>query len=115
MPLLGQFTPIPFTVNIDFLLPNGLFLNLDFKRDSTLEDIRQKVWDETCKYSLIDQSLCLKQSVKDYILTSVSQEAVKHEFHDYSKRFSDLKLFYKCQIIVSNMLQRLYCQKLTKS
>ncbi|CAF0737287.1 unnamed protein product [Brachionus calyciflorus] len=118
MPFLGPFSQLPSIVNIDFLLPNGLILNLDFKKESVLEEIRHKVLEEASKFASIDSSLSLKHKPNDYIFTSISQEAVKHEFYDYSKRLCDLKLFFTFFQLVEangNLEEKLYNSDLSKA
>lgn len=105
-------------ISLDILLPNGLLLNLDIKDDCTLEEVRHKVWLEASKLSKIDSCLSLKSSIKDYIFTSVSMEAIVQEFYDYSKRLSDLKLFqYFFQIVETsgNIEEKLYNAQLSKA
>lgn len=117
MPIISSNTSANL-ISLDILLPNGLMLNLDIKNDLTLEEVRHKVWLEASKLSQIDSCLNMKNSIKDYIFTSVTREAVVQEFYDYSKRLSDLKLFqYFFQLVETsgNIEEKLYNAELSKA
>lgn len=82
-------------IDLDILLPNGLFINIEFGREASLADVRHKVWEEVNKLSMQNSGLSfLKKSINDYIFTSVSQDAKNIEYYDYSKKLCDLKLFF---------------------
>lgn len=111
-------SPCSNSIDFDVLLPNGLIFNLNLNKDSTLEEIRQKIWQEAIHVSKIDPCLSLRNSINDYILASVTSEAVVQEFYDYSKRISDLKLFqYFFQLIETsgNIEEKLYNAELSKA
>lgn len=78
------------TVDVDCLLPNGLFINITCSRDITLQDLRVRICEEASRISYFDD-LKLPDS---YVFVSVNQEAKSIEYYDYSKRLCDLKLFY---------------------
>ncbi len=83
-----QFNTTPEYINIDFLLPNGLIISLDFNRETTLKEIRRHL------YKVIETELDLHISPTDsYTFTSINEEAEFVEFYDYKKKFSELKLF----------------------
>ncbi|RMZ95184.1 phosphatidylinositol 4-5-bisphosphate 3-kinase catalytic subunit alpha isoform [Brachionus plicatilis] len=117
MPMIST-NSCPNSINLDILLPNGLLLNLQLKISLTLEEIRQQVWQEASKISKIDPCLSLRNSIKDYIFTSVTREAVVQEFYDYTKRLCDLKLFqYFFQLVETsgNIEEKLYNSELSKA
>ncbi len=87
--LWGHFS-MPSKVDVDCLLPNGLFLNILCSRDITLDDLRTLIWQEAAKFPSYDD---LKMP-DNYVFVSVNQEAKSIEYYDYSKRLCDLKLFY---------------------
>jgi hypothetical protein len=75
-------------IEIDFLLPNGLLISLDFNRETTLKEIRRQL------YKIIETDFDLHISPTDnYIFTSINEEAENVEFYDYNKKFSELKVF----------------------
>lgn len=111
----GSMAPI---VNLDVLLPNGLIINLELSRETSLNEIREKVWQEASKFSSISSSLKLKDSINDYIFTSVSQEAKKIEYYDYTKRLCDLKLFclfFKLIEVSGNLEEKTFNSDLSKA
>ena len=93
--LLSTNCSMPSTLCVDFLLPNGLVISLEFEREVTLKAVRDKLWIEVkkCHYSSAGLIAKLK-SIDHYLLVSVSQDAKTVEYYDYSKRLCDLKLFY---------------------
>lgn len=95
---------------LDFLLPNGLVITLEFARETTLDDVRQRVWSEAKKLRPAAWLNKLKPA-ENYLLVSVTHDAKCVEYYDYSKRLCDLKLFYtffKVVEIQGNLQEKTY-------
>lgn len=87
---LWGYCSMPQAIDVDCLLPNGLLINIQCSRDTTLHNLRILIWQEAAKYPY-HNDLKLPDN---YVFVSVNQEAKAVEYYDYSKRICDLKLFY---------------------
>ena len=83
---------MPEIVDLDCLLPNGFLITIQCARETTLSQVKCKIWEENKKYA----NLCASQlkHIDSYVFVSVSQEAKTVEYYDNEKRICDLKLFY---------------------
>ncbi|CAB1325859.1 unnamed protein product [Coregonus sp. 'balchen'] len=80
---------MPPSIQVDFLLPNGMILTLECTREATLISVKQDLFKEARKYPLHH----LLQEETSYIFVSVTQEAEREEFYDETRRLCDLRLF----------------------
>ncbi|KAK3592456.1 hypothetical protein CHS0354_001576 [Potamilus streckersoni] len=80
---------MPQQVNVDCLLPNGIFVILTCNRDATLEKIKCDLWIEAKKYPLFYKLL----DSSSYIFIGITQDAEREEFYDETRRLCDLRLF----------------------
>lgn len=106
------------SIGLDFLMPNGLLLTLEFARETSLEDVRVRVWSEAKKMrtNLSSSAIEKLKPVENYLLVSVTQDAKAVEYYDYSKRLCDLKLFYtffKVVEIQGNLQEKTYYSNLS--
>jgi hypothetical protein len=88
---------------------------LSCKRESTLEEIRNKVWKELEKHPDLGAEL---KSPDNYVFSSVNQEANLVEYYDYSKKLSELKLFnyfFKLVENQGNIEEKLFNSHLSKT
>jgi len=80
---------MPATVEMDFLMPNGLLITLPVGRSACLESIKFALWIAAKSYPLF---YVLRQP-SSYVFVSVTQDAHHEEFHDETRRLCDLRLF----------------------
>ncbi|XP_059152563.1 phosphatidylinositol 4,5-bisphosphate 3-kinase catalytic subunit alpha isoform-like [Physella acuta] len=80
---------MPQQVNVDCLLPTGVIVPLLCARDSTLELIKKDLWLEAKKYPLFHKLM----EPESYIFLAITQDAMKEEFYDETRRLCDLRLF----------------------
>lgn len=103
---------VPNSIGCDFLLPNGLVITLEFARETSLEEVRERVWSEAKKLRPVAANLLNKlKPPENYLLVSVTHDAKPVEYFDYSKRLCDLKLFYtffKVVEIQGNLQEKTY-------
>ena len=80
---------MPPSLVVSILMPNGLLLDIECYRESTLDSIKSKLWKEAKNhvlYRLLGQIDC-------YIFVTVTQDSKIVEFYDESRRLCDLRLF----------------------
>ncbi|CAG5126160.1 unnamed protein product, partial [Candidula unifasciata] len=80
---------MPQQVEVDCLLPTGVLVPLICTRDSTLETIKKDLWHEAKKYPLFHKLM----EPGSYIFLSITQDAMREEFYDETRRLCDLRLF----------------------
>ncbi|KAH9490074.1 Phosphatidylinositol 4,5-bisphosphate 3-kinase catalytic subunit alpha isoform [Bulinus truncatus] len=80
---------MPQQVDVDCLLPTGVIVPLLCARDSTLESIKKELWVEAKKYPLFYKLM----EPESYIFLAITQDAMKEEFYDETRRLCDLRLF----------------------
>ncbi|XP_074654318.1 phosphatidylinositol 4,5-bisphosphate 3-kinase catalytic subunit delta isoform-like [Tubulanus polymorphus] len=97
MELCGEFLPTRVKdslssqlLSVDFLLPTGILIPMKVRRDSSLTEIKQKLWNEAEQYPLF---LAL-QDVNCYIFACINRKAEKEELVDETRCFQDIQLFY---------------------
>ncbi|KAG1679555.1 Phosphatidylinositol 4,5-bisphosphate 3-kinase catalytic subunit delta isoform [Nymphon striatum] len=78
------------TINIDFLMPNGLLIPLQVTRDATLLEIKDELWEEARKYPLYGT---LHDS-QHYVFLCVNQTtAEQEELVDEMRHVCDVRPF----------------------
>ncbi|XP_064642424.1 phosphatidylinositol 4,5-bisphosphate 3-kinase catalytic subunit alpha isoform-like isoform X2 [Lineus longissimus] len=80
---------MPAQVTVDCLLPNGIIVPISCTRDTTLETIKTELWREAKKYPLF----YLLAEPTSYIFVSITQDALREEYYDETRRLCDLRLF----------------------
>jgi hypothetical protein len=80
---------MPAQVTVDCLLPNGIIVPIGCTRDTTLETIKTELWREAKKYPLY----YYLSEPTSYIFVSITQDALREEFYDETRRLCDLRLF----------------------
>jgi phosphatidylinositol-4,5-bisphosphate 3-kinase len=76
-------------VEVDFLLPNGIIININCHRNETLETIKSQVWHKAANYHLYS----ILKDIKSYTFVSVVQDGEREEFYDENRRLCDLRMF----------------------
>uniref|UniRef100_A0A8C8VG57 Phosphatidylinositol 4,5-bisphosphate 3-kinase catalytic subunit beta isoform n=1 Tax=Pelusios castaneus TaxID=367368 RepID=A0A8C8VG57_9SAUR len=76
-------------ISVDFLLPNGTYINLDVPRDATISHIKQLLWKQAHSYPLFH----LLMEIDSYMFSCVNQTAVQEELEDETQRLCDVRPF----------------------
>ncbi|XP_061492720.1 phosphatidylinositol 4,5-bisphosphate 3-kinase catalytic subunit beta isoform isoform X2 [Rhineura floridana] len=76
-------------ISVDFLLPTGIYINLDVPRDATIGHIKQLLWKEAQSYPLFH----LLMEIDSYMFSCVNQTAVREELEDETRRLCDVRPF----------------------
>lgn len=76
-------------VTVDFLLPTGIYIQMDVSRESTIQQIKQMLWKQAQVYPLFS----LLGEINDHIFECVNQAAVHEELEDESRRLCDVRPF----------------------
>lgn len=106
---------MPNSIVLDFLFPNGLIISLEFARETTLNEVRLKLWSEAKSVTFLFSKL---KPIENYIFASVNQEAKMVEYYDNTKRLCDLKMFYtffKIIEIQGNLQEKTFNSELSKA
>uniref|UniRef100_A0A8U7NDD6 phosphatidylinositol-4,5-bisphosphate 3-kinase n=1 Tax=Corvus moneduloides TaxID=1196302 RepID=A0A8U7NDD6_CORMO len=77
------------SVSVDFLLPTGIYINLDVPRDATISQIKQLLWKQAHSYPLFH----LLMEIDSYMFSCVNQTAVHEELEDETRRLCDVRPF----------------------
>ncbi|RUS87111.1 hypothetical protein EGW08_005111 [Elysia chlorotica] len=80
---------MPQHVQVDCLLPTGVLITLPCARDDTLESIKKELWQEARRYPLFYKLM----EPESYIFLAITQDAMREEFYDETRRLCDLRLF----------------------
>ncbi|XP_043925972.1 phosphatidylinositol 4,5-bisphosphate 3-kinase catalytic subunit beta isoform isoform X2 [Protopterus annectens] len=73
----------------DFMLPNGIFIQMEVFRENTISEIKMKLWKEAAMYPLY----FLLEEIDAYMFECVNQTAGRQELEDESQRLCDIRLF----------------------
>ncbi|XP_066508546.1 phosphatidylinositol 4,5-bisphosphate 3-kinase catalytic subunit beta isoform-like isoform X1 [Hoplias malabaricus] len=76
-------------VTVDFLLPTGLYIQMDVPREGTIQQIKQMLWKQAQEYPLFS----LLGEINGHIFECVNQAAVHEELEDESRRLCDVRPF----------------------
>ncbi|KAL7851419.1 hypothetical protein AOLI_G00217750 [Acnodon oligacanthus] len=76
-------------VTVDFLLPTGIYIQMDVPRESTIQQIKQMLWKQAQAYPLFS----LLGEIDSHIFECVNQAAVHEELEDESRRLCDVRPF----------------------
>ncbi|KAI5086284.1 phosphatidylinositol 4,5-bisphosphate 3-kinase catalytic subunit beta isoform, partial [Silurus meridionalis] len=76
-------------VAVDFLLPTGIYIQMDVPRESTIQQIKQMLWKQAQVYPLFS----LLGEMDGHIFECVNQAAVHEELEDESRRLCDVRPF----------------------
>ncbi|XP_072525419.1 phosphatidylinositol 4,5-bisphosphate 3-kinase catalytic subunit beta isoform isoform X2 [Salminus brasiliensis] len=76
-------------VTVDFLLPTGVYIQMDVPRESTIQQIKQMLWKQAQAYPLFS----LLGEIDGHIFECVNQAAVHEELEDESRRLCDVRPF----------------------
>uniref|UniRef100_A0A674H0Q8 Phosphatidylinositol 4,5-bisphosphate 3-kinase catalytic subunit beta isoform n=1 Tax=Taeniopygia guttata TaxID=59729 RepID=A0A674H0Q8_TAEGU len=77
------------SISVDFLLPTGIYINLDVPRDATISQIKQLLWKQAHSYPLFH----LLMEIDSYMFSCVNQTAVHEELEDETRRLCDVRPF----------------------
>uniref|UniRef100_A0A8V1A672 phosphatidylinositol-4,5-bisphosphate 3-kinase n=1 Tax=Gallus gallus TaxID=9031 RepID=A0A8V1A672_CHICK len=77
------------SISVDFLLPTGIYINLDVPRDATISHIKQLLWKQAHTYPLFH----LLMEIDSYMFSCVNQTAVHEELEDETRRLCDVRPF----------------------
>ena len=102
---------VPNVIQVDFLLPNGLFLSLNFSQYATLNELKDTLWSEMCKYSLP------LKSKSNYTFSTVTSDAHVLEYYNYDLKLCDLNLlhwFFRVIEIQGNLEENKFKSDLSK-
>src|SRR6266436_3134574 len=80
---------MPSSLTVDVLLPNGLVLTITCTRESTLDSIKNDIFDEAKKHVMFRYL----NDMSTYIFMALTQDSKMEEFYDESRRLCDMKLF----------------------
>ena len=107
---------MPETIDLDCLLPSGILITVQCSRETTLNEVKLKVWEENRKYKFVNEDHF--KSIENYIFVSVSQEAKLIEYYDNDRRICDLKLFYaafKLLEVQGDLVEKAFNSNLSKA
>ncbi|XP_063001290.1 phosphatidylinositol 4,5-bisphosphate 3-kinase catalytic subunit delta isoform [Elgaria multicarinata webbii] len=92
----GIYCPVEFwskeanqNIQVDFLLPTGIYLTLSVSCNATLGSIKQMVWHHA-QYEPLFQMLSDPES---YVFTCINQTAEQQELEDEQRRLCDIQPF----------------------
>jgi hypothetical protein len=97
---LFGFKGVPNLILVDFLLPNGLFLTLEFSRNASLSEMRDTLWAELAKNPF------QLRSKNDFTFSTVTANAQVYEYYNMHLKLCDLNLlhwFFKIVEIQGNL------------
>lgn len=76
-------------VIVDFLLPTGVYIQMEVPRESTIQHIKLLLWKEAQTYPLFS----LLGEMEGHMFECVNQAAVHEELEDESRRLCDVRPF----------------------
>ncbi|KAM4770719.1 phosphatidylinositol 4,5-bisphosphate 3-kinase catalytic subunit beta isoform 2-T2 [Rhinophrynus dorsalis] len=90
-------TQLPPDVSMDFLLPTGIYVQMEVPRDASISQIKQLLWKHAQSYPLFHLLL----EIDSYMFQCVNQTAVHEELEDESRRLCDVRPFLPVLKLVS--------------
>uniref|UniRef100_A0A4W3JP13 phosphatidylinositol-4,5-bisphosphate 3-kinase n=1 Tax=Callorhinchus milii TaxID=7868 RepID=A0A4W3JP13_CALMI len=94
--------PADNSITVDFLLPTGIYIQLDVPREATIDQIKMLLWRQAQTYPLYTV-LGEKDS---YMFQCVNQSAVHEELEDESRRLCDVRPFLPVLKLVARNCNR---------
>uniref|UniRef100_A0A669AY85 phosphatidylinositol-4,5-bisphosphate 3-kinase n=1 Tax=Oreochromis niloticus TaxID=8128 RepID=A0A669AY85_ORENI len=76
-------------INMDFLLPTGIFLKFPVSRNDTIKNIKKMVW----KNARSEALFCGLGDPDGYVFTCINETAEREELEEESRRISDVRPF----------------------
>uniref|UniRef100_A0AAX7T7I2 phosphatidylinositol-4,5-bisphosphate 3-kinase n=1 Tax=Astatotilapia calliptera TaxID=8154 RepID=A0AAX7T7I2_ASTCA len=76
-------------INMDFLLPTGIFLKFPVSRNDTIKSIKKMVW----KNARSEALFCGLGDPDGYVFTCINETAEREELEEESRRISDVRPF----------------------
>ncbi|XP_078615634.1 phosphatidylinositol 4,5-bisphosphate 3-kinase catalytic subunit delta isoform-like [Branchiostoma floridae x Branchiostoma japonicum] len=77
------------TIQVDCLLPTGIYIPLTCSRDATIEQIKKDLWQEARTYPLYSELA----EVQSYVFMCINQTAEQEELHEEQRRLCDVRPF----------------------
>ncbi|KFP49464.1 PK3CD kinase, partial [Atlantisia rogersi] len=92
----GIYCPMEFwskgenqNIQVDFLLPTGIYLNLSVSCNASLGTIKQVVW----KHAQYEPLYHMLSDPEAYVFTCINQTAEQQELEDEQRRLCDIQPF----------------------
>uniref|UniRef100_A0A674JZZ1 Phosphatidylinositol 4,5-bisphosphate 3-kinase catalytic subunit delta isoform n=1 Tax=Terrapene triunguis TaxID=2587831 RepID=A0A674JZZ1_9SAUR len=92
----GIYCPVEFwskeenqTIQVDFLLPTGIYLNLSVSCNASLGTIKQVVW----RHAQYEPLYHMLNDPEAYVFTCINQTAEQQELEDEQRRLCDIQPF----------------------
>nr|XP_044992932.1 phosphatidylinositol 4,5-bisphosphate 3-kinase catalytic subunit beta isoform isoform X2 [Jaculus jaculus] len=77
------------SIPVDFLLPTGIYIQLEVPREATISFIKQMLWKQVHNYPMFN----LLMEIDSYMFACVNQTAVYEELEDETRRLCDVRPF----------------------
>ncbi|ELW48581.1 Phosphatidylinositol-4,5-bisphosphate 3-kinase catalytic subunit beta isoform [Tupaia chinensis] len=77
------------SIPVDFLLPTGIYIQMEVPREATISYIKQMLWKQVHNYPMFN----LLMEVDSYMFACVNQTAVYEELEDETRRLCDVRPF----------------------
>ncbi|XP_027440239.1 phosphatidylinositol 4,5-bisphosphate 3-kinase catalytic subunit beta isoform isoform X2 [Callorhinus ursinus] len=77
------------SIPVDFLLPTGIYIQLEVPREATISYIKQILWKQVHNYPMFN----LLMEIDSYMFACVNQTAVYEELEDETRRLCDVRPF----------------------
>ncbi|ELK33197.1 Phosphatidylinositol-4,5-bisphosphate 3-kinase catalytic subunit beta isoform [Myotis davidii] len=77
------------SIPVDFLLPTGIYIQLEVPREATISSIKQMLWTQIHNYPMFN----LLMEIDSYMFACVNQTAVYEELEDETRRLCDVRPF----------------------
>ncbi|XP_045435203.1 phosphatidylinositol 4,5-bisphosphate 3-kinase catalytic subunit beta isoform isoform X3 [Pipistrellus kuhlii] len=77
------------SIPVDFLLPTGIYIQLEVPREATISTIKQMLWTQINNYPMFN----LLMEIDSYMFACVNQTAVYEELEDETRRLCDVRPF----------------------
>nr|KAF6420982.1 phosphatidylinositol-4,5-bisphosphate 3-kinase catalytic subunit beta [Molossus molossus] len=77
------------SIPVDFLLPTGIYIQLEVPREATISSIKKMLWTQIHNYPMFN----LLMEIDSYRFACVNQTAVYEELEDETRRLCDVRPF----------------------